>query len=185
LIIRTDYGSILPKNNIKKSKKITLCAIFSALSVVIMYIGALFEVLDISMAVIASLLAIVAVIEYGGSAPWMVYGATSILSLIIMPGTTALFYALFFGFYPILKEKFEKKPRVMAWVLKEITFNVSLAIMCVAAIYLFLGTNNALVDPLYISIVVVLAELVFVLYDVALTRLISLYLVHFRRRFKF
>ena len=173
------------KGNSYSTKKLAVCAMLSALGVVMLSLGAVIEVIDISMAVIASLLCIIAVVEYGGSAPWLVYGVTSILSLILMPQTPALFYALFFGFYPILKEKFEKRPRLISWVLKEITFNASLVLMGLAAIYLVLGPNNSLVNPLYIGIVAALAELVFVLYDVALTRLISFYIISLRRRFKF
>ena len=55
------------------AKKLAVCAMLSALGVVLLSLGALISVMDISMAVIASLLCIVAVIEYGGSAPWMVY----------------------------------------------------------------------------------------------------------------
>ena len=168
------------------TKRLTVCAMFAALSVVMLYLGSLVELLDISMAVIASLLCVVAVIEYGKGAPWMIYGATAILSLILIPNKTpAVLYAMFFGFYPILKEKFEKLPRVISWVLKEITFNVALAIAGVATVMLMLGTNNALINPLIVGIAVILAEVVFVLYDIAMTRLISFYLINLRRRFKF
>ncbi len=174
------------KSNGYPAKKLAVCAMLAALGVVLLTFGALIEVIDISMAVIASLLSIVAVIEYGGSAPWMVYGVTAILSVLLIPNKTpAVFYAFFFGFYPILKEKFEKKNMVMSWLLKEITFNISLALMGAAAIYLMLGTtNNDLITPVYIGIAVVLAEVVFVLYDIALTRLISFYIIHMRTRFK-
>ena len=168
------------------TKRLTVCAMFAALSVVMLYLGSLVELFDISMAVIASLLCVVAVIEYGKGAPWMIYGATAILSLILIPNKTpAVLYAMFFGFYPILKEKFEKLPRVISWVLKEITFNVALAIAGVATVMLMLGTNNALINPLIVGIAVILAEVVFVLYDIAMTRLISFYLINLRRRFKF
>lgn len=168
------------------TKRLTMCAMLAALGVVMLYLGSLVEILDISMAVIASLLCIIAVIEYGGGAPWMIYGVTAILSLILLPNKTpAALYALFFGFYPILKEKFEKKPRAVSWVLKEITFNISLILMGAASIWLMLGENNTLINPLTVSIAVVLAEAVFVLYDIALTRLISFYLITLRKRLKF
>lgn len=174
------------RGNSYSTKRLTMCAMLGALGVVMLYLGALIEVIDISMAVIASLLCVIAVIEYGGSAPWMIYGVTAILSVLLLPNKTpALFYALFFGFYPILKEKYEKKTMVVAWILKFITFNISLAVMGVAVVYLVLGTNSALLNPIYIGIVVLLAEAVFVLYDIALTRLISFYIISLRRRFKF
>ena len=173
------------RGNSYSAKKLAVCAMLAALGVVLLSLGAIIEVIDLSMAAVASLLCIIAVIEYGGSAPWLVYGVTSILSLILMPQTPAIFYTLFFGFYPILKEKFERKPRLVSWVYKLITFNISLATVIVLAVFLVLGTNNSLVNPLYIGIVAALAELVFVLYDMALTRLISFYIISIRRRFKF
>ncbi len=174
------------RNNGYNTKRLATCAMLAALGVVMLYAGALIEIVDISMAVIASLLCVVAVIEYGGGAPWMIYGVTALLSLLLLPNKTpAALYTLFFGFYPILKEKFEKRPKVLCWVLKELTFNASLVLMGIASVYLMLGENNALVNPLFIGIVVVLCEAVFVLYDIALTRLISFYLITLRKRFKF
>lgn len=174
------------RNNQYNTKKLTLCAMLAALGVILLYLGSLVEVLDISMAVIASLLCVIAVIEYGGGAPWMIYGVTAILSLLLLPNKTpAALYALFFGFYPILKEKFEKRGRVISWVLKEITFNAALTAIGFAAVFLLLGTDNSLVNPVVIGIAVVLCEAVFILYDIAMTRLITFYLVSLRGRFKF
>lgn len=159
----------------------------SALGVVLMFAGSLIEVLDISMAVIASLLCVVAVIEYGGIAPWMVYGVTSILSAILLQPNKypAFLYAAFFGFYPILKEKLEKLPRVICWTLKELIFNVCLAAMLLGSYFFFMGNDTSLTHPLMIAGVVALCEAVFVLYDVALTRLISFYIIKIRTRIKF
>ena len=155
----------------------------AALGVVLLYIGSVIEVLDISIAVIVSLFCVFAVIEYGKAAPWMVFAVTSVLSAVLLPNKTpALMYALFFGYYPILKEKYEKKRTLIAWTLKEITFNIALVAV------LFFGKNLVLGDvsipiPLYIIAVVVL-EVVFVLYDFALTKLITYYLVSLRKRLR-
>jgi hypothetical protein len=160
---------------------------FSALSVVLLYFGSLFELLDISMAVIASLACVIAVIEYGKSAPWAIYAVTSVLSVILLPDKTpAAFYAIFFGFYPILKEKFEKRPKVLSWLLKEVTFNICLVVMAVAVYFISTtGDNSLLKNPIMLATTALLAEVVFVLYDIALTRLISFYIIKLRHRFKF
>jgi hypothetical protein len=160
---------------------------FSALSVVLLYFGSLFELLDISMAVIASLACVIAVIEYGKSAPWAIYAVTSVLSVILLPNKTpAAFYAIFFGFYPILKEKFEKRPKVLSWLLKEVTFNICLVVMAVAVYFISTtGDNSLLKNPIMLATTALLAEVVFVLYDIALTRLISFYIIKLRHRFKF
>lgn len=177
------------KNRGKKSdtKRLTVCAMLSALGVVLLYLGSLIEVLDISMAVIASLTCVIAVIEYGGGAPWSIYGVTSVLSLILLPNKTpAAMYAIFFGFYPILKEKFEKRGKVSSWILKELVFNVCLVIMGIAMYFLtMIGDNTLFSSPILFALLILAAELIFALYDVALTRLISFYVISVRHRFKF
>ncbi|MBR0449898.1 MAG: hypothetical protein IIX30_03685 [Clostridia bacterium] len=174
-------------NNKISVKQLTICAMLVALGVIFLGIGSLLEVLDISMAVIASLCVIIAVIEYGKGAPWMVYAAISLLSLLLIPNRLpAIFFALFFGFYPIIKEKLERKSKVVCWLLKELIFNVCLAII-VALYFLLFFQGFSLNIPLHwlIVIVVLLCELVFILYDIALTRMISFYVINIRKRFKF
>ena len=174
------------RDNGRGTKRLTVCAMMAALGVIMLYLGSFIEVLDISMAVIASLFCIIAVIEYGGASPWMIYGVTAILSLILLPNKTpALFYAAFFGFYPILKEKLEKLPKPIGWLLKAVVFNIALAVVAVITVTLMLTESNALVSPLVIGVAVVVCEAIFILYDIALTRLITFYLITIRPRLKF
>ena len=83
----------------KRTKYLTVSAMLSALGVVLLGIGALVEVLDVTTAIAASFLIIYAVIELGGVYPWLIWLVTSSLALILLPQKTpALFYALFAGF---------------------------------------------------------------------------------------
>ncbi len=167
-----------------KIKQLTVCAALAALGVVLLSIGPLIDVLDASLAVLASILCIVAVIEYGKASPWLVFSVTAVLSLVLMPqNSAALMYLLFFGYYPILKEKLERMPRVLSWVIKELIFNTAMVI-CIVAIKLLFFPSAAVSVWMY-AVLVVLCEIVFVLYDVALTRLISFYVHKLRHRFKF
>ena len=167
----------------KRTKKVAMCSMFSALGVVVLYLGSLVEVLDISMAVISSLFAVMAVIEYGGAAPWAVYAATGILSAILLPSKLpAVMYILFFGFYPIIKEKIEKiKSLVLMWAIKEIVFNACLVLLMFIARWFMLDPEGMFVfEVIFFG----LANVTFVVYDIALTRLISLYIFKIRRKFK-
>ena len=167
-----------------KVKQLTVCAALSAIGVVLLSIGPLIDVLDASLAVLASILCIVAVIEYGKAAPWLVFSVTAVLSLVLMPqNSAALMYLLFFGYYPILKEKLEKLSRVLSWVMKELIFNAAMAVCIVVIKLLFLPTAE--VSALTYVILVLICEAVFVLYDIALTRLITFYIYRLRPRFKF
>lgn len=156
----------------------------TALGVVLMALGSIIDVLDLSVAVLASMLCIYAVIEMGGFYPWALWGATSILSLILLPvKTPALFYAAFAGFYPIVKEKLEKLPRAAAWILKVVVFHLSLGAI-VLAMRLFLPGQLTEEIPYFGLILYALALVTFFLYDFALTRLITFYLVRLRHRFR-
>lgn len=170
----------------EKTKRLTVSAMLSALGVIFLWLGSAVEVVDISMAAIASLLCVIAVIEYGGSAPWLIFGATATLSLLLLPQKTpAVMYLVFFGYYPILKEKLERRSKLTAWIFKEIIFNAALAILLVASHYLLLVSIPVESVILYYGALVVMAEIAFPLYDVALTRLISFYLFRLRKRFRF
>jgi hypothetical protein len=160
----------------------TLCAILSALCVVILYLGSLVEVLDLSVAVIASLPVIVLVIERGRGYPWMIYGVTAILSLLLLPNKfPALVYAAFAGFYPILKEKIEGlRLRPVRLLIKLSLFNLSVLLMWLLA--------RAIMGevPLgaHVAVIAALLNGVFLFYDYALSVLITSYLRVWRRRLK-
>ncbi len=166
----------------KKTRTLTVCAMMSALGVVTLYLGSIIEVIDISMAVIASLFVIFTVIEYGGAAPWAVYAVTGVLSAVLLPNKfPAAMYILFFGFYPILKEKIEKLPsRVWQWAIKEAVFNVCLVVLMILAKWLFFFEGEIL-TVIWI-VFFLLANGTFVIFDIALTRLISLYVFKLRRK---
>ena len=168
------------------ARRVTLCAMFCALGVVLMYLGSIIEVLDLSTAVLASLLGVIVVIEYGGPWPWAVWGVTGVLSLILLPNKLpGVMYVLFFGFYPLVKEKIESLPKKgVQWVLKMTVFNVALAILLVLMNTVLLTEEVAKAIWELQVIAALLANVVFVVYDIAMTRLISLYLFKLRRRFR-
>ena len=157
----------------------------AALSTVILYLGSFIEVLDISMAVLASLFTTVIVIEYGRGAPWSVFGVTSVLSLILLPQKLpALMYALFFGYYPILKEYIEKiRSRLICVVIKLCIFAGATALLLVLT-KIFVVEIDVPAGPIMTAIFIVLAALTLILYDMALTRMVSYYIFRLRHRFK-
>lgn len=170
----------------KRTKYLTVSAILTALGVVLLALGSLLEVLDLSSAVLASVLCVYAVIELRGPYPWMIFAATALLALLLLPQKTpAIFYALFAGFYPILKEKLEKLPTLPSMLLKVLTFHISLGLI-VLFFYLFLPAQ--LEETLALKWMLVatyaLALGTFFVYDYAMSKLITLYLTRLRGRFR-
>lgn len=170
------------ESNAQRTKRLAVCAMLSALGVVMLGIGSVISVMDISMAVIASLFCIFAVIEYGGAAPWLVFLVTGVLSLLLPQKAPAMMYLLFFGYYPIIKEKLEKRPKAVAWVLKEVIFQIALVGMLLLYHFVFMASGT--VPWTMYLILAVIAEIVFPIYDFALTRLITLYIYRLRKRFR-
>ncbi len=167
----------------KSTRKLTAAAMCVAVGVVLLTLGSLVEVLDISMAVIASLGVVFGVIELRGKYPYLIYAATSVLSLVLPLAnkTPALLYVCFAGFYPILKSVFEGHfSRMVAWVLKTAVFLVG------GAIDIFLMLKFFFVGELtyqsWYPVLVLPLIVIFVLYDVAMTRLITAYMLRWRQR---
>jgi len=179
-----------------KTKRLTVSALLAAMGVALLLVGALFETLDLTMAALASFLCIFAVIELGGFYPWLIFAVTGILSVLLMPQSMGgWFYLLFFGCYPIFKEKLERLNKYFAWIIKIVLLNVALIICIAVASFLFYGGDilttfnfifgDAEKGTKMAIAVYALVNLVFVIYDIALTRLISFYLIKLRHRFKF
>ena len=179
-----------------KTKKMTVSALLAAMGVALMFLGGLIETLDLTMAALASFFCIFAVIEMGAGYSFAIYAVTGVLSLVLMPHSmVGWFYILFFGYYPILKEKIERIKSVLSWLIKLFVLNTSLIASLFISSFIFYGGNmlEALTTSfgaeewgIYAAIgVYVLLNVVFIVYDVALTRLITLYLFRIRHRLKF
>ncbi len=165
--------------------KLATAAVLAALGVVFLTLGAFIEVLDLSMAAIASLTVVFAVIELKGKYPYLVYLVTSVLSLLLLPSKTpALLYALFAGYYPILKACLEGRfSRTASWLIKILSFNAAFALLALVSVKLL--TVYEIAWQWWYVVLFVLATAIFLLYDIALTRLITVYLMRWRRRFRF
>ena len=167
------------------TRRLTLAAVAAVLGVILLALGSLVQVLDLTMAVLASLLVVLGVIELGGKYPYLIYAVTAILSvLFVTPKTAPLVYLLFAGYYPILKAKLERHfSRPVCWVIKTAIFNIAL-FACAFVLFKFFTSE---IPPEWIPYWWALFFLtpVFWLYDVALTRLISAYLFRWRERLRF
>ncbi len=171
----------IPKRKeIRQSKKIALCAVFSALGVVILYMGAVIEVLDLSAAAIASMLCVVVISEIGGAYPWLLYSVTSLLSLLLLPNKFgALIYALMAGYYPMLKSKIEQlRSKGLRLLFKIGFFNLSMSAIILASKLIFKLPG---LTKWYIIAFYAIGNFTFVIFDIVLSLLIRAYFVRYRR----
>ena len=86
----------------------------------------------------------------------------------------------FFGYYPVLKGKLEKiRVRLVEYLVKFVVFNVAMIANYLIIIYLF-GIQDVLeeVGPLgqySVVLLLLMGNVVFFIYDVALSRIITAY----------
>lgn len=156
----------------KSTKKLTLSAMLAALSVVIMLVGSIIEVMDMGVAAIASFAVIFAMLELSGAYPYMIFFSASALGMLLLPSKLpALYYLLFFGWYPLVKYPLE---RLNVWVcraLKATAFALSVTAMFIISMY-FTGTEDLI--PMNWAYLICIP--VFAIYDIALTRVTRTYL---------
>lgn len=161
------------------TKKIALAAILSALGVIVLLLGSIFTMLDLTMVAIASLLVVMAVIELGGWYPYLIWLVTGTLSLLLLPSKfAAILYMIFGGIYPILKAMFERLHFVVSWIVKISYFNTMLTLLIFLCINVFRLPDT---DLGYNWLVYLLCNGVFVLYDIAVSEMIVLYMVKLRK----
>lgn len=175
---------LLLRWTVKKTSKIAYGAVFSALCTVITVLGALIETFDASLAVIAGFLVCIALIEFETALALGVWLVSSVLSVVLFPfNSAAWMFVLFAGWYPIFKRRIERIHYVLAWAVKISAFNVSMFaywFVFTKVLMLDFGAEGMLLFGLLLA-----ANVVFVLYDIVMTRLITVYIFSWRNRLGF
>ena len=166
----------------KRTKKLTLTALISALSVVLLALGTLSQVLDLSMAAIVSCFVIFFRVEIGGPYPYLFWATTSVCTYLILPaaGGAGLIFALL-GLYPLLKALLERLSPVLEWTCKMLLAIGLLTAFIFLAKFVFM-MPDAIFSGWMLPVFFAVALAAFVLYDIALSRMIVYYSLRIRPR---
>lgn len=160
-----------------KSKYIAESGVLIALTLVILFSTSILTISTLSILTVASCLIPIAIIRTSIKNAILVYIASSILSFILIPATNiAIYYTLFFGIYGIIKHIIEKVRNLPLEILfKLISFNVLLGIT-----YLITKSFLSFVYPdISLWLLWLAAQVVFLIYDYALTMAISFFINRF------
>ena len=158
-----------------KIKRLTLTAVFTAFSIIFMYLSAVLPTGQLGFLGISSLFGIASVIEYGIAGGLFVFIGTAVIGLIILPDKAlVLLYAMFFGYYPILKALAEKcRSRVLEWSIKLSIFNAALTL--ILFVFKFVLFDFSFLNNSYL-LLYIFCNAVFVLFDIGVSRVIAFYL---------
>lgn len=171
----------------KQSSKTAVCAMVAALSVVVMMLTVI-PIMTYTAPAFAGLLLIIVVIEIDKRWAVGVYVAVSVLGLLIAADKeAAVMYLAFFGYYPILKAVLESHlPRWAETVLKFLIFNVAM-IGCYFVLIKVFGMPMDDMNELgkYGPLILLgMGNVVFLLYDYALTKLVIVYQMKWQDKFR-
>ncbi len=114
-----------------KAKLLARASLAAAAGVTALYLGAVVPTARLSLLCVATLGVTLVKMNCGGWWPLGCYAVTSLLSLLLLPDKTpAALYALFMGYYPLVKLRAERidKPAVR-WAVKLGVFHAAAAVL--------------------------------------------------------
>ena len=179
----------------KATRRIATCGVFCALAVVMLGLGAIIEVLDLTASAAAALILLPVLLCYGGKFAWLSYAVTATLGVLLMPQSLAAWmYAGLTGFYPMVKQRLDKLPRVLGWLIKLRLLTAVLVLYLAVFFFIFMGGEGNFTDaffqgfgetdspPVMAWAVVGLSVFTFVLFDLLIDRLLILYYIKWQKR---
>lgn len=168
----------------KNSKVIAYSGVATALSVVMLFLGSIFWVLGYTMPLVASLVMIILLDSISQKSALLTFISTSIISFILLNDKECvLLYILFFGYYPLIRDKINYiKPKFLSYLLKFITFNAAMVLTQVLCVYVFGIPFDDMLGKWGIVLFVFCLNLVFVVFDKLYTLLLKLYRIKLKKK---
>jgi len=159
----------------KKTRNMTLSALFTALTLIALYIASVWPTGLFGLVAFASLFGAAAVIDASLASGTYVYIASSVLGMLLLPDKAApLLYIFFFGYYPVVKSLIERlKSIILRWVIKLAVFNIALTAIWLFFRALIFDFGDNAPDFLLLC---VSGSAVFALFDYGFTKVAWLYI---------
>ncbi len=179
--------------SMRPTKKLTISSAGVALSVVLLLLSSILGLMELTVGAVVSVISVIIFIEVGGAYPYLVWGVTSTISLLLLPSkTVGVCYFLVFGIYPMLKAYIEKpRARILHFVIKAvyitlILFSFIALTELVLGIPFFedMGEYSPSVWRLIKAGTIALIYIAFFAYDMFITVIARLYFLKWREKFK-
>ena len=170
----------------KQSSKISLCAVCSALATVIMLVS-YFPYLTYAVPAVAGLCVMIPLMEISPLWALYTYLVSAVLSLFFAEPESKFIYIFLCGFYPILKALIERIHKMwLEWIIKLAIFEISLySVFKVTVLFTDISYDDIGGFGKYgIIAFIILCNIVFVLYDIAISRVSMFYIYRIRPKIK-
>ena len=165
--------------------RMALCGVLAALAVALMFLGGTVPFASIACPVLASLVLIPVYCECGWKWGLLRYAAVAALAALLAPEKEAAVLFVFFGYYPMLRKLIGRlRVRAAAWAVKLVYVNA--AVFAAYGLMLYVFHLTAVMEDFegmgkaMLAVLLVLANVTFVIYDVLIARLEVYYHVRLR-----
>ncbi|MEA5050274.1 MAG: hypothetical protein VB021_02235 [Oscillospiraceae bacterium] len=161
----------------EKTYRTAMGGLLTAAAVAVMFLGSVIPFATFAAPAFAALCVLYFCLEYGGGTAALVYAAVALLSALLVPDKEQAFlFVCVFGPYPIIKKLVEarcRKPFGIA--LKMLYFNATVCALyyIITRIFVMEVVRSEFADYTTVMLIVmlVLGNLMFYFYDIALTRM--------------
>ena len=167
-----------------KSKQIALCGLLCALAVTLLLLGGVIPIATFCAPLLAMVILLPILEEYGPKTAAAAYGAAAILALLLVPDReTALVFAAF-GWYPLLRPKLAGIHFRFARLLVKLAVCNAIIAVLYGLVLRIMGLTSDLLDTARWTnlLLLILGNVTFLLMDLALERMTVLWRRKLRQR---
>lgn len=172
----------------KNTTKITVSGVISGLAVMLM-LGTNIPIMLYTVPALTGILFLVPAVELSPKWGFLCFSITAILSVILPTEREALVMFIgLLGYYPTVKLLIERlQSRILGTIIKFITFNVAVT-GCFFVTAKLLGLNIFQNERFSVTVMViavyVVGNIAFAIFDFALTRILNIYFIKFRKNIR-
>lgn len=162
-----------------KAKDLALGGILTSLTVIILFINILIPINTFAILTISSCFVPIAIIRSNVRVGIFVYIASSIIGFFLVPLDIMIPYILYFGIYGLVKFYIEKLRNIPLEILLKLSFSNIMLILGYILFTKFIAPINLNIP---IWILIILAQIAFLIFDYALTLIITFYISKFHNK---
>ncbi|MBQ3256018.1 MAG: hypothetical protein IJA67_01195 [Oscillospiraceae bacterium] len=147
----------------EQTKRLTICAMMAAVSVVLMLLGAVLQLGTYAAPLLTGMLLIPIGNRYGRKYQVMLWLVIAVLCFMLIPAAEQnMMFAGLFGWYPIAYPALQKLPKLLRLPVKLVLFNG--AVIAMEALLLWVIAPEAM-EPGMMLVLLALGNVTFLLYD--------------------
>lgn len=164
----------------ENSRRMALCGVLSALAMVLLLLGGLLPIATFCAPILAMVVLLPILPEFGPRYAWAAYGATALLALLLVPEKELALVYVFFGGYPILRPYLQRISAPPLRLLAKLGV-CNLAMVTLYSLLLFVFQLKAVTAEFstystgFFAMLLVLANVNFLVLDLVIARLTRLW----------